>query len=335
MADGGKGSLSARSNAQQAELRTEITRVIGKDELKLLRELKVVHTFKDALTIYVLLGATIAVTCWLHREIGYWTLLLTPLLAFVSGVAFNWINVQIHEASHHLLLPNKRWNDLFCNLALGCWGMQDVQTYRATHGMHHSYLHTERDPDLWVYTSRVGSLRAVLSGVLEDLSLLTILRRKQQLSAFVSEERPREAVPLYVRGAKVLAQVLVLSVFVAACGWMGAIYYGAVYAYGLMAVFPALVRIRTVVQHYERAEDGTPGQFTSRTTESSFVEFLVIGARMDYHFEHHLYPNIPYYNLRAMHRLLRDARLFEHVREQTGQALHTDDYLKSFRELST
>jgi fatty acid desaturase len=56
---------------------------------------------------------------------------------------------------------------------------------------------------------------------------------------------------------------------------------------------------------------------------------------MDYHFEHHLYPKIPYYNLRKMHRTLSEAGLFEWLRTATGHAFHTDNYLQTYATMMT
>ncbi|HEX6241309.1 MAG TPA: hypothetical protein VFZ61_10465, partial [Polyangiales bacterium] len=124
-----------RSSSHQEQLRARVSELIGAEELRALRALNTRYTFQDAATIYLMLGAIIGATALLHATIGPWTLLATPLLALCSGVAFNWINVQIHEASHNLLLPSKRANDLYCNVALGGLGLQEVVTYRATHGM--------------------------------------------------------------------------------------------------------------------------------------------------------------------------------------------------------
>jgi fatty acid desaturase len=325
-------------DATQAEIRKRVSSILSNAELLALRSLDVRWTFLDAAVIYLLLGLVLTLTWLLHASIGPWTLLLTPLLALISGVAFNWINVQIHEASHNLLLPNKAHNDTYCNWVLGALALQDVQTYRATHGMHHSQLHTAADPDRWVYTTGVGSTRQRLRGLLEDLSMWTMLKRSQQLKAFFAQHprlRPRRALSNSL--AKLLGQLVVLALFVASCGPWGVLYYGGAYLYGLLGVFTALVRIRTVVQHYQPPQAGITDPlavFTSRSTVASFVQFLMVGARMDYHFEHHLYPNIPYYNLQRMHARLLAAGFFSDLQRSSGQQLHTDDYLQSFGQLT-
>jgi fatty acid desaturase len=324
------------TNQQQDALRSSVKSALGGPALSGFRALDLSYTLRDAAFIHLLLVGVIAVTIYAHARWGVVALAGAPVLALLTGVAFNWINVQVHEASHFLLLRSKRSNDVYCNLVLGAFALQDVETYRATHGMHHAHLHTERDPDLWVYTSNVGSVRSVLRGILDDLLLRTILRRKLQVDAFIlAAGMKRGSAPRYTAFAKLLAQGLVLAAFIWGCGIWGVAYYLAIYLYGLLAIFPVLIRIRTVVQHFAPTFDANPeSRFVSRTTVAPLLEFVLIGARMDYHFEHHLFPNLPYYNLSKMHRTLRAAGFFESVLATSGQALHTDDYLKTYLGLS-
>ena len=288
--------------------RSQVSTLIGSRQIALWRALDLSYTLRDTAFIYFLLTSSVIGSCWLHALWGPIALTAAPLFALLAGVGFNWINVQIHEASHYLLLRHKRRNDMYCNLALGSLGLQDVETYRATHIRHHAYLHTQRDPDLWIYTSNIGSFRQVARGILDDLCLRTIFRRKQQVDEFIKMTgMARGAAPRYVLFVKLLAQCFILGAFIWACGSWGPAYYLAVYLYGLLGVFPVLVRIRTVVQHFDSslrvAKEEAPSPFISRSTVAPLAEFVLVGARMDYHFEHHLYPNLPYYGLRVRARI--------------------------------
>src|SRR5438128_1650085 len=136
---------NVQASSQEQILRTRVREIVGADPAKLYKELDLSYTFRDALFIYILLAAVVAGSCSLFAWIGPVSILFSPLFAVLSGTAFNWINVQIHEASHGLLLRNRKQNDVYCNTVLGSWALQDVEKYRLTHGMHHAHLHTERD----------------------------------------------------------------------------------------------------------------------------------------------------------------------------------------------
>jgi fatty acid desaturase len=322
-----------RVREHERQIRAAVRRVVGADAIKGFRAIDLSYTFRDTLFIYGMLGAVIAAGIALHLTVGPWAIVAAPVLALLSGLAFNWINVQIHEASHHLLLPHKKWNDIYCNVVLGSWGLQDVETYRATHGMHHAHLHTELDPDIGIYTTDLGSKRAISRGVANDLLLLTALQRLQQVKQFSTKNNIATAgAPVYASVAKAAAQAIVLGAFLFFCGLWGFIYYGAFYLYGLLGVFPLLVRIRTVVQHHDdMADPKNIRMFTSRTTVASLAEFILVGARMDYHFEHHLFAMIPYYNLAKMHRALQAAVFFE---DKTVAGLRTENYFGSYLRLA-
>jgi fatty acid desaturase len=326
--------------AQEQMLRARVKETVGAAAIQSYRQLNFFYTIRDTLFIHFLLGSVIAASCWLFVTMGPISILLTPLFALLSGVAFNWINVQIHEASHGLLITNRRWNDIYCNVVLGSFGLQNVQHYLTTHRMHHAHLHTHKDPDLSLYTEHVGSVRAMLSGFADDILLLSALRRRKSVRAFIAEHKlPHVNAPAYVWTVKLLAQAVVLSIYLHWCGVWGFVLYGACYLYGLLAVYPVLVRIRTVVQHYgdelEELHDDKARPFISRTTIAPVLEFVLVGARMDYHFEHHLYPTLPYYNLRKMHRTLQESGLFKALHDVGGSDLRTEDYLKTYVDLAT
>lgn len=325
---------------QEQALRAKVKEIGGGTIIMALRSLDLSYTFRDAAFIYLLLAVVIAGSCWLFTAFGPLALLGAPLGAFVAGVAFNWINVQIHEASHGLLLRDRNDNDVYTNIVLGSLALQDVETYRATHGMHHAHLHTRKDPDRGIYTDYAGTFRSMLAGIARDLFLVTALKRQGHITNFIAEHGVvYEGARRYATVAKLAAQCLVLSIYLYFCGWWGVILYGAFYLYGLVGIFPVLVRIRTVVQHRdgndEHLHDGSGLTFVSRTTVSRWVEFILIGARMDYHFEHHLYPILPYYNLRKLHETLHQAGFFATLRQSGGPELRTDDYLKSYATLAS
>ena len=113
----------------------------------------------------------------------------------------------------------------------------------------------------------------------------------------------------------------------------------SVYLYGLLAVFPVLVRVRTVVQHYDASllvplTERSSIPFVSRSAGGAACRLFLWARGWDYHFEHHIYPSLPYYGLKRMHQTLQAARFFESVQAQFGQVLHTDNYLQAYLRLS-
>lgn len=330
-----------RASNDETVIRRRVRKLLGAEAINKARRLRLSYTLRDALFIYGLIGLSIGGTVAAHHAFGLLALLGAPVFMLLTGIAFNWINVQIHEASHVLLLSRQRANDAYCNLVLGSLALQDVQSYRRTHSMHHAHLRSEADPDLWVYMSHSGSPRAVLRGMIEDLLLITVLQRLRQSRGLQDPAKaPQgEAGSAVARAlVKLIGQAVILAIYVLGCGWAGLVHYALFYLYPLLGIFPLLVRIRTVVQHFapssQIAQDGTV-RFISRTTESSLGQFILIGARMDYHFEHHLLPMVPYYGLRDLHRNLVGQGLFQELRREDGRMLRTTTYLQDYFSMAS
>jgi fatty acid desaturase len=145
-------------------------------------------------------------------------------------------------------------------------------------------------------------------------------------SKTTSDPRP------YVGG--LLLHSTIFIVLLIKFGASAAFSYLAIIFLGLASVFPVLLGIRTWIQHkdprapieisIERSKTQT--RFMSRTTVTSVVERLFIGARMDFHFEHHLFSRIPHYNLKHLHEELVVLGYFE---SDATKKFITENYVKS------
>ena len=96
----------------------------------------------------------------------------------------------------------------------------------------------------------------------------------------------------------------------------------------LFSVFPMIIRLRIVTEHFsESLYQGALHYFVSRTTATNLLEGYLIGADMQYHFEHHVLPNIPHHQLKRLHRLLVKRGYFGGCEEQTDSIL-SDGYVR-------
>ena len=75
--------------------------------------------------------------------------------------------IGFHEASHGLLRKTRRLNEID-GIIIGIFSLMSFSLYRAAHQLHHAYLATERDVELWPFVIP-GTPRwaRVLSAVLE------------------------------------------------------------------------------------------------------------------------------------------------------------------------
>ena len=258
---------------------------------------------------------------------------IAPLIACFIATRINAFAVQIHEASHGLLFPSKRLNDRFCNFAGAYWILNDVRTYWSVHRDHHAFLHDHNDPDLHLYLLPRAEGGAVLLLLLQDLLGVTAIRRV--ISYATREKSPLTANSnLGHTAGKITTLGLVLACFLAIFGPItGSLLYLTYWIVPLFCIFPLIIRIRIVAEHYSDAlHQDIPRLFVSRTSVSGAFEEYLIGAQMQYHMEHHLFPKIPYHQLKRFHRLLRKQGFFDELGKEQEHAL-SGGYLHYWKEL--
>ena len=311
-----------QSRKLEMSLKQDVKDRFTKEQFQALFKINIFNTLKDAFLILTFFLLNYFAIILLHQQNQQALFYLAPLLMLVNAIIFNWINVQVHEASHKLLFESKKLNDLFCDLVLGAWALHDVGTYRSTHLDHHNKLHSDDDPDKDVYTDFTGSYSRLILGFFSDALSLTAIKRVLKVFKLNKKVEKKWHTAFF----KLLAQCILLSTLIYFTGVWGFVYYILFQLLPLFCIFPILMRIRTVVQHYsEKLEKDN--LWISRTTVSSLLEHIVIGARMDYHFEHHLFPAIPYYNLRVMHNKLIEFDFFKQKNNYRTNRYY-NEYLK-------
>jgi fatty acid desaturase len=326
------------SGSPEKQLRKKVIACFDKAEFKSFHELRpdrVIWTFAH---IWLGIAAAVGVGLWAWRSDDLWPWLLIPLLVFYIGTRQNAIAVQIHEAAHNLLFSRRSLNDAFCNCLGAYWILNDTASYRRVHLVHHTDLHLESDPDRDLYELSLTDDRLrVTRLIFQDLMWITALRR---ILAYL---RPRA-----VKGtasapgqsrlhtvAKLGAQGVLLGGACFALGWLqGALFYLVFWVIPLFSIFPAIIRLRIVTEHFSPASRLlAPGElsFVCRTTCTHPVEIYLFGCDMEYHFEHHLLPAIPHPQLARLHRALVERKFFEEL--PPGEDYLSGGYLRFWSRL--
>lgn len=290
----------------------------GEGLMKELRSISIRRTIFDAAIIYLMIFLTIFFISSCEAENFFVIILKIVFLILSSAVIHNWCNVQLHEASHYLLIKNKYLNDILCNLIYSGWLLETVSSYRKTHMKHHRYLNGAGDPDLWIYSNKNILDKQVLKYLVADLSLKTLFAR-------IKQKKSTGNISIFVIFNFLVIQISLLTTLIYYSGIISGFIYYLAWCYGYIGVFPILIRIRTIAQHYQSPNRSKFLKFCARTTEGSILEKIIIGARMDYHHEHHIFPTIPYYNLKKLHHLLRNKISSEDLPNR-----YTNNYIKYY-----
>ena len=71
-------------------------------------------------------------------------------LALTASHLMHGLLIGFHEASHGLLRKTRRLNEID-GVIIGIFSLTSFSLYRAAHQLHHAYLATERDVELWPF----------------------------------------------------------------------------------------------------------------------------------------------------------------------------------------
>lgn len=330
-----KGSLRL-----QSEIRREISGFVDPGFVRALHR----RDHRRAIFTLAHVWAAIAVTFWLAGHVLALPLVLAVpcglVLSLFMATRINALNVQVHEGAHAALAENRRLNDFLTNWVAGYAILFDADSYRALHNKHHQKLNEPSDPDRPLYEIEPG-LGSLVRGFLADLCWLSIARRARVYAEQATKGGGRGAVPpgggpRHLAG-KAAMNAMLLGVQVLAWGPLaGAFVYFAFWVVPLFSFYPAIIRLRIIAEHFAPEIMGrADGQdvFVARTSVCGPLEHYLFGAQMDYHFEHHLYPGVPYANLHALHDALCRARFFDESRRVVRSRALSGGYFHFWREL--
>lgn len=225
---------------------------------------------------------------------------------------FNRLASLIHMSDHNALLPGPRANSILGSFAAFFMGYTR-HGHRAVHQEHHLHLNTPEDPDkIWGVPEE--RTRDVFAKWISDLLFSSAARRLLQ---YVQPRRRRQRMPAAdpvllraVRAIRLQLPVFPVQLFLVAyyhwvIGWQ---YYILFYVLPILTLYPAIIRLRSVVEH--SFEIGyvpqSPDQcFVIRSTNANLFERLIIAPlNGEYHLEHHLLPTVPYYKLPAARKII-------------------------------
>ncbi len=271
-------------------------------------------------------GLWLVAHCWGVIGAAMWmgTLwpLTIPLAVLVIGTRQLGLFILMHDGAHGLLHPERRVNDAvarwFCSSSLG--------DYRPYHLQHHRYVQQAEDPDLGLSAPFPISRPSLRRKLLRDLTGQTFY--KQRLAPLIAglkagrQARPA-GMPLQrqsqelVRGWRfVIGNVIGLAVFAAAGqAWMWLL----MWLLPMATWLPAVTRIRNIAEHALIAKDQPDPLRQARTTRAGWAERALLAPYwVNYHAEHHLFTQLPCWQLPRAHALLRQRGVTTRMEVQPG-----------------
>ncbi|MEW5754898.1 MAG: fatty acid desaturase [Pseudomonadota bacterium] len=236
-----------------------------------------------------------AIGAWFLRD-TYWVLVCSLLL----GSQLHAITILQHDCGHGSAYRSPAAN-LWVGRVLAWFIFMPFTTFTHLHKRHHAFLgQPDKDPDEWFYAAGVRWL---------------FLREMLFLPRFIYEslgsrlpERLRQQVWRELAFNTVSWLILLAAAMhFDALGWF-------VMACLLPMALLALVinPISRGYEHFPMAEmiGAEPQRLDLRANTVTVTSKLLglLWANITYHVEHHVYPNVPFYRLPAVHVLMRHKR---------------------------
>jgi fatty acid desaturase len=229
--------------------------------------------------------------------------------------------IMMHDAAHGTLFKTRWLNDVLADYACGSAVGIDIRRYRQHHLVHHSKTGTEADTDRSLSAPFPATRASLARKFLRDLSGISGLKREYGLLLMhagvlrwtVASDvawLPREGRSWrdYLGdGARNMWKPLALQLLLLGLLWAAGhpvLYLAWIVAY--LTTYSLFMRIRSMAEHACTEESTDMLRNTRSTRAGLLARATVAPLRVNHHIEHHLMPAVPYFQLPAMHRMLRE-----------------------------
>jgi fatty acid desaturase len=229
-------------------------------------------------------GIAMVVHCWvvigLAMALGVMWPITIPLVIMVVGNRQLGLNILMHDAAHALLHENRKVNDFiaywFC--------APELFVYRPYHLQHHRFVQQSEDPDLVLSKPFPITRKSLWRKIVRDLTGQTFFKQYNKTRMF------------YIcNGLGLLAFSLTGLWWAWVLMWL----------LPMMTWLPLVSRLRNIAEHALIVENGTDPLRHARTTCANFFERMFVAPYwVNYHCEHHMFTQIPCWNLPKAHKLL-------------------------------
>lgn len=279
-------------------------------DLEKINKLTILDPKKTYVAYAILIFTTILVINFSIYLTNYNYLFYIPCIFIIAGRQGALLQL-VHEASHYLVSKNQKVNDFFgkylCAFPIGI----NFNGFRSGHNNHHINTATEKDSptDLDKYkevsTKKINLYKLFLKDII-GISALEVFLSYGKNNKVNNNKSFKFLLTLLKLS---LIQLIILSLFK-----FNILNYIFFWILPLVSPHMFLMRIRGLAEHGQsnqlgcKVENNSAGTYYTRSFLTPvksyknkifiFLEKILIGSfNVHYHHEHHIFPNIPWYNL--------------------------------------
>lgn len=251
-----------------------------------------------AILNWLIIITVIAVALKIHHAVVY------ALAIFIIGTRQHAIAILGHDGGHRLVSSSRKLND-FLTATLALWPMGMTLTgYRKFHFAHHKYVGTKKDPELKHKTWSSPEWQMPQSN-----RKATFLLLKDMLGFSAMELISLMRLVYPPRHIMLLGPVSFISSIWILLLWSNNAGAILLWYASLCTSFWAVFRLRAWIEHM-----GTPG--THRIHLSLWQRLIYAPENTWYHWEHHRWPSIPFWQLPNVRKLHNEVPVIEQTKLQ-------------------
>ena len=251
-------------------------------------------------------------------------------LTLSGAVALGWLVLPIgfttyahytlvHESVHGNIVRNRRY--AWVHTLVGWYGsimlFSTWPLLERTHKHHHSFVNTEKDPDIYVKLSLPRLLlRNLISTVMQPVPILLqkrVFRDSALARGYVNADQ------IMSRNEKIQHHVVnglqCLIFWSLALGVFGWVFVGLVYGAVLIAMNMLIIMFQWL-PHHPFSETGR----YSATRNIGFTGWNLLFLWQNWHLMHHLWPSVPFYNYQRLYNRLQPVLEEKGARHHEGLA---------------
>ena len=224
------------------------------------------------------------------------------IVIIFHGIFIAFLYAGLHECIHKTAFKNRLLNELVGHF-IGFILLRSFLNGRYRHMAHHTYTqHPEKDPDIVDFpSSYLNYLKHITSikiwiRLIDNIfrHTLGILNRQEK------EYIPESEIPFLVRESRFMMIgyifIILLSVYLSS-------YFFLIYWIIPRLLGEPFLRLIRMVEHTGKEETANMIKNTRTSHASNFLKFIY--WNMPFHVEHHLYANVPFYQLKKFHNLIK------------------------------
>jgi len=231
------------------------------------------------------------------------------------GTSFYSLMIIAHDGLHRRLFNNIKKNDLFCDIFILGMFASACRVNRNNHMEHHKYSALKDDPDKYKYNNSNRSNKTIffvfLTGLTNILKFVENVYLNKKIKKNI-ETPSSDKFKLNLREIITIVfwQIIIFTLLTNLFGFKG------YFLYWLLPIYIFAWRgdlMRVFCEH--NVKDVTDDDFDNYRLitydKPNFLEKIIFSPNnMNFHAEHHLFPQVPYYNLEKLHNRIKDHELF-------------------------